>query len=223
MSVDRRALIPRPETELLVDLALEEIDKFLQKSGTAGQQPRSRTEGGPAAGMVRAPRVLDLGVGSGAIFFSLAVERPRIDLMGADLSEEVLELARENGRRLGVDTGGKLYRSDLFAGLEQNRKWDLVVCNPPYVGREELGGLEPEVRDWEPRDALVGGPTGREFPSRVLVETRARMHPGGALVMEIGAGQGELLAAAARSSGWKRAELRKDYTGVKRFLLAHVE
>jgi release factor glutamine methyltransferase len=129
LSVDRRALVPRPETEVVVDRCLALLDG------------RDR------------PRVLDVGTGSGAIALALADEHPGARVAGIDASEDALALARENAARTGLAV--ELSQHDLFAGLPGG-PWDLVVSNPPYVEPEELDRLEPEVRDWEPHAALVG-------------------------------------------------------------------
>jgi release factor glutamine methyltransferase len=129
LSVDPRALVPRPETEVVVERCLALL-----------------------AGRDR-PRVLDVGTGSGAIALALADEHPGARVAGIDASEGALALARENAERTGLDV--ELWQHDLFAGLPAGA-WDLVVSNPPYVEPEELDQLQPEVRDWEPHAALVG-------------------------------------------------------------------
>jgi release factor glutamine methyltransferase len=129
LKVDPRALVPRPETEVVVERCLALL-----------------------AGRDR-PRVLDVGTGSGAIALAIADEHPAARVVGVDASEAALALARENAARTGLEL--ELRRHDLFAGLPQG-PWELVVSNPPYVEPEELHRLEPEVRDWEPHAALVG-------------------------------------------------------------------
>jgi release factor glutamine methyltransferase len=129
LAVDRRALVPRPETETVVERCLVLL---------AGNEQ---------------PRVLDVGTGSGAIALALADELEGAAVLGVDASEEALSLARENASRTGLTI--ELRRHDLFEGLPEG-PWDLVVSNPPYVAPEDLGKLEAEVRDWEPHQALVG-------------------------------------------------------------------
>ena len=129
LSVDRRALVPRPETEVVVERALALL-----------------------AGRER-PRVLDVGTGSGAIALAIADEHPGARVVGVDASEDALALARENAARAGLEL--ELRRHDLFTGLPAG-PWDLVVSNPPYVEPGDLERLEPEVREWEPHAALVG-------------------------------------------------------------------
>ena len=132
---DSRALVPRPETEILVERCLE----LLRKS-VSGAEPQSPL------------RVLDVGTGTGAIALALADELDNVHVLAMDSSEEALELARENARRTGLDI--ELVHRDLRDGLPPG-PFDLVVSNPPYVRPDEFDSLEPEVRDWEPREALV--------------------------------------------------------------------
>ena len=172
LNVDRRALVPRPETEVVVARCLELL---------AGREQ---------------PRILDVGTGSGAIALALADEHPGSRVVGIDASVEALALAQENVARTGLAV--ELRQHDLFAGLPAG-PWDLVVSNPPYVAPDELGGLEPDVRDWEPREALVG--TGAT--EAVAAGALAVLEPGGALVLEVGDGTapsvGELLSGARLS------------------------
>lgn len=162
LTVDRRALIPRPETEILVERCLALIAKR------------------------DAPRVLDVGVGSGAIALAIADEHVGAHVTGVDVSPDALALARENAARTGIDL--EVLEHDLFNGLPAG-PWDLVVSNPPYVHAAELPGLAPEVADWEPRLALVAdGHTESIARSAVSV-----LQPGGALVLEAhGEGAGDV-------------------------------
>lgn len=128
LTVDRRALIPRPETEMLVERALKLIAPL------------------------EAPCVLDVGTGSGAVALAIADEHPGVRVTGVDVSREALSLAAENAERTGLTV--ELQHCDLFEGLPDG-PWDLVVSNPPYVERGDLASLEPEVREWEPHTALV--------------------------------------------------------------------
>jgi release factor glutamine methyltransferase len=182
LTVDRRALIPRPETEIVVERCLALLAD------------------------VEEPRALDVGTGTGAIALSLAHEHPGARVTAIDVSPDALALARENADRTGLAV--ELRRHDLFDGLPAG-PWDLVVSNPPYVASDELDGLAPEVRDWEPRQALVErGHTValvRDAP-RVLVD-------GGALVLEShGAGAGEV-AALFDAAGLRDVVVTSDLAG----------
>ena len=166
--VDPRVLIPRPETEALVDLALSILAN------------RSFGEEGCA--------VVDVGTGSGCIAISLAVLAPRARVYALDISSGALAVARANAQRHGVDQRMAFIQSDLLAPIRE--QVDLIVANPPYVAAEEWAALPIEVQAHEPRIALDGGARGLEIIRRLLSELRAHLHPGGAFLMEIGAEQG---------------------------------
>jgi release factor glutamine methyltransferase len=182
LSVDRRVLVPRPETEVVVERCLARI-----------------------AGLAEA-RVLDVGTGSGAIALAIADEHPGARVTGIDASTGALELAGANALRTNLAI--ELREWDFFAGLPQG-PWDLVVSNPPYVLPEEIGALEPEVRDWEPREALVGvGAT--EAVARGALEV---LRPGGAVVLEVAADDARRVAALLRRLGYADVTATCDLAG----------
>ena len=191
LDVDRRVLVPRPETELLVDRGLAVLD------GVAG------------------PAVLDVGTGSGAIALALASELPEARVAGCDVSGDALEVARANGERLGVEV--EWVASDILAGVE-GRRFHLVVSNPPYVAAGEIEALEPEVRDWEPRGATVAGETGLEAIERLVAQAPAALEPGGALVLEVGAGQAAAVAALLEGAGLAGVGRDPDHAGIERIV-----
>jgi release factor glutamine methyltransferase len=175
LKTDARALVPRPETEVVVERALALLD-----------------------GM-EAPRVLDVGVGSGAIALALKDERPDARVTGVDESEAALALALENAEQLGLEVDLRI------GGLEAAQDgWDLVVSNPPYV--DTLEGLQPELR-FEPEMALVGS----GLHERLAEEARTR-----ALVLEVGAGQAERVAAALEALGYRNVRITADLSGIAR-------
>jgi len=179
LRTDRRALVPRPETEVVVDRCLALLD------GSA------------------APRVIDVGTGTGAIALSLAHELPAATVVATDASADALALARENAGLLELAV--ELREGDLLAGA--TGPFDLVVSNPPYVDAAELGALEPEVRDWEPRAALVDdGQTAR------LVEA-ARDVLDGWLVLEIHAERASHVTALLESAGYRDVRVTSDLAG----------
>ena len=182
LAVDPRVLVPRPETEVVVDRCL------------------ARLAGSPR------PRVLDVGTGSGAIALAIADEHPDALVTGIDSSLDALEVARENAGRTGLAV--TLVHHDLFAGLPAG-PWDLVVSNPPYVAPDEIDALDPEVRDWEPRAALVGeGAT--EAIARSAPDV---LRPGGALVLEVADGDAAGVEALLRGRGYEGIRVTPDLAG----------
>ncbi len=187
LRTDRRALVPRPETEIVVERCLALL---------AG---------------VDQPRVLDVGVGSGAIALALADEHPSVHVLGVDVSAEALDLAGENAERTGLRARVTFERADVEAGLPRG-PFDLVVSNPPYVEAAELDGLEPEVRDWEPRAALVGPDT----TARVGSAAWHVLRPAGFLVLETHAAGARDVAALVRAEGYAAIRITSDLAGRER-------
>jgi release factor glutamine methyltransferase len=178
LKTDRRALVPRPETETVVERALALI------------------EGHPQ------PRVLDVGVGSGAIALAIADEHPGALVTGIDASPDALALAHENAGRLGLAV--ELRRGDIDAAAEG---WDLVVANPPYVHPSDWDALQPEIREWEPRVAFVG---------EHIHEELARVADTQALVVEVGDGAARAVAAAFADRGYGHIRITPDLSGRER-------
>ncbi|MBF0144244.1 MAG: peptide chain release factor N(5)-glutamine methyltransferase [Magnetococcales bacterium] len=183
-------LIPRPESEGVVEAVL---DRFGDRS--------------------LALSILDLGVGCGTLLLSLLSEYPEARGTGVDLAPEPLECCARNGRRLGVMGRMRLFAGDLTDPLEDGERFDVIVCNPPYVGADELAGLAPEVRDWEPRLALLGGDDGLAVIRRLLPRALGYLRAGGWLVVEIGAGQAEAVLALFREQGFDDVRVKNDYGG----------
>lgn len=186
--------------------------------------PRMETEllAGEAVRMVREnqglTKILDLGTGSGAIILSLAFElkkfkRP-LRFFASDISAPALRLAKKNARCLGLERKIDFRPGDLFAPFPK-QKFDLIVCNPPYIPENEIKKLMPEVREFEPRVALNGGRQGLELIEKILAQAPGRLAPNGWLLMEIGKGQAKRLAKT-RFQGFKAATFLKDYRGIDR-------
>lgn len=194
--VDPAVLIPRPDTETLVERALEVVP------------------------LGRAERVLDLCTGSGAIGLTVAAERPEVTVDLTDLSVEALNVARRNANNVGVADRVRTLQGDLFEPLDRSdhdTRYGLIVCNPPYVSEAEVESLSPEVRDYEPRAALVSGPTGFEFHARLLEGASRFLSPGGTLLIEVGAGQAQDVVAAFEAAPWTEvARWIDDLCGVAR-------
>jgi len=195
LKVDRRALIPRPETELLVELA--------------------------AAACATPPaRALDLGTGSGAIALALAQVFPAAAITAVECNEEALALARENAAATGLGERVSFVRSSWFEGLAADAQFELIIANPPYLSAEETAQTAPEVRNHEPNSALTSTECGLA-DLRVIVAAAPRfLAPGGVLALETGIAQHAELLQRARDAGFVRTESRPDLTGRDRFVLA---
>jgi release factor glutamine methyltransferase len=206
LMVDRRALIPRPETEQVVEVALGELDRWREK--TSGRAPAL---------------VADLGTGSGAIALSIAKERTWSRVWGTDCSAASLEVSRANLASLGRPaTRVRLAQGTWFEALPSDLRGCLamVVSNPPYVAEPEVPGLPEEVSAWEPLEALVAGPTGLEAIRAVLREAPLWLAPGGSAVLEIAPHQRQEAVVAARSAGFGAVEVAADLAGRARVLVA---
>ena len=191
---DKRALIPRPETEELVELLIGEC-----KSRDADL------------------RILDVGTGSGVIALSLAGALPKAEVHGVDISEEALALARENAVRVGLTDRVEFLRSDLMTSV--THVYDLIVANLPYVPTTERATLAREVLH-DPELAVFGGEKGDEIIRRLITQAPEHLTPGGLLALEIGIGQGDALSAIFAERNYHDISQRHDSAGVTRFLLA---
>jgi len=194
--VDRRVLIPRPETECLIEEAL-----------------RCR---GPDAGSLR---IIDIGTGSGAIGVVLARELPEARVIGTDISTAALSVARKNALAHGVEGRMEFPQGDLFAGAAGPFDW--IVSNPPYI-RDDVYPLLPRgIREFEPREALIAGPDGTAFHRRIIREGAGRLKGGGRIFLEIGEGQAEAVASLFREEGsYEEIRFRKDCGGMDRVAAA---
>jgi release factor glutamine methyltransferase len=190
LAVDRRALIPRPETEVVVERCLALL------------------------GDVDEPRVLDVGAGSGAIALAIADEHPGAHVVAVDRAEDALALARVNLDRTGVNERVELVHGHLLAGVEG--PFDLVVSNPPYVLPDEFESLQPEIRLYEPKDALVGEGVGEEIARRA----RDVLRPGGWIVLESADGGSEALLSALEGLGYEDVTATPDLAGRPRVVEA---
>lgn len=207
LMVDRRVLIPRPETEQVVTVALAELDRL-----------------GGAASPGKRFTAVDLGTGSGAIALSLAQERTGVDVWGIDSSPGALEVARANLAGLAgrAATRVRIERGDWWAGLPAALRGgvDLMVSNPPYICSAEMAGLDPVVRDWEPRAALEAGPEGTEAAAAILSGAGGWLAPEAAAVMEIAPHQAGAVVELAVAAGFAEVSVEADLAGRPRVLVA---
>jgi release factor glutamine methyltransferase len=198
--VTSAVLIPRPETELIVEAALQRF-------------PDDRA----------VLHIADIGTGSGCLAVTLAKERPAARVLATDISKAGFLVAQQNANRYGVEDRVVFAFGDLLAEVSQTtfNLFDLVVSNPPYVPDGARAALQPEVRDYEPANALFAGPDGLAVIRRMIPAAEARLKTGGSLIFEIGDGQdeavGELIAAAP---GLKMVALRNDLQGIPRTVVA---
>jgi len=208
LMVDRRVLIPRPETEVVVDVALSEL-ALVAPVGTDGAHPL----------------VVDLGTGSGAIALSIATERRDIEAWATDMSAEALAVASANLAGLGAQAVGRvrLAQGSWWSALPVELKGSvtLAVANPPYVAEGEVAELPEEVSCWEPRQALVAGPTGLEALEAIVSEAPAWLAGRSTLVAEIAPHQSSAAKNLALSAGFRDVFVRNDLAGRERVLVAH--
>ena len=192
-AIDKRAMVPRPETEKLVELLIAKCE-----SRNANL------------------KMVDVGTGSGVIGLSLAAKFPEAEVYAVDISEDALALARENTVRLGLERV-HFQKSDLLESLPE--RFDLIVANLPYISMQDRHLLAREVLH-DPEVALFGGPRGDELVRKLIEKTPSNLEPGGLLALEIGLGQAEGLSDFLRQKNFHDIESKKDYSGITRFLLA---
>lgn len=188
--VDRRVLIPRPDTETLVEVAL------------------ARTREAYMYG-----RALDLCTGSGCVAISLAKARPTWRVLGTDVSGDALAVARKNAERLSVSFNVGWLLGDLFQALDNNAKFDLIVSNPPYIPVEEVKELAPDIVNYEPHLALKGGGNGTEILERLIHEAPAHLNAGGTLAVEIAWNQAPQVSDLFEAAKFTNVRVNKDYGG----------
>ena len=195
--VDKRVLVPRPDTETLVDVALA----------------RTRE-------VSLSMRALDLCTGSGCVAITLARERPTSSVFAGDVSADALAVARGNALRLGAYNVA-LREGDLFGAVDPGRRFDLITANPPYIPSGDLPTLQADVRDHEPRLALDGGADGLALLRRVIEGAPAHLVPGGVVALEVGAGEAALVAELFRVAGaFSAIEVRRDGARIERVVSA---
>jgi release factor glutamine methyltransferase len=242
IAVNRHALVPRPETELLAESGWEFLTRL---SAESERRPPARREGGepqelavPEAG---APTALDFGTGSGCIAIALAAKCPSAIIMATDVSPDALALAGENAARNNVAGRVEFVQSDGFAALQNAGQasclssfekkiletggtpvlhFDLIISNPPYIPSAEIATLQPEVRDFDPRGALDGGVDGLDFYRKLAAEAKPFLKPGGKIMLEFGDGQADAIRTIFEAEKWIVEAVREDYSQRARILIA---
>jgi release factor glutamine methyltransferase len=200
-------LIPRPETELVVEAALSVVDRARR---TAGHD--------------ETPTIIDLCTGSGCIAISLARDLPAARIFASDASEQALTVARQNARKHSCSGRIRFLQGDLLEPFEQldlRGQIDVITANPPYIRTGDLPSLQPEVREFEPKIALTAGPDGSEIQQRIISQAPQFLRKHGALIMEMGDGQSEKIAGIIKKHGdFGTAEILKDLAGIDRVIVA---
>ena len=196
--VNRNVLIPRPETELLAEHALEIIDKNM-----------------------KGYEILDLCTGSGVLAVSIQKRFPFIKMSASDISTKALKVAGENALLNGVFEKISFFKSDLFKGIKKGKKFHMIISNPPYVPREEMKKLMDDVRLFEPKEALDGGREGLKFYKEIIKKAPDFLFPGGYLALEIGFGQADKIRNLFNENGkFDILRLVRDYAAIERVLIA---
>ena len=196
--IDERVMIPRPETELLVEKTLEVMKDL------------------PTA----TPKILDIGTGSGNIPIALAHFFPGARITSIDISQDALDVAQRNIERHGIRSVS-LHRADIFADILPGAAFDIVVSNPPYVSLEEFQDLQPEVRNFEPRCAITDDSDGLRIITRIIDVAAHHLVHGGFLLLETAHDQEKKVCALLGERGFSRVEVSKDYSGIPRIVKAH--
>jgi release factor glutamine methyltransferase len=198
LTVTPDVLVPRPETETLVEAALEEVDR----AGIRGEELR----------------LLDIGTGSGALALALLQELPNARVVATDRSRAAVSVARANAERLGLSSRCAFVVCDIADGLAGH--FDLIVSNPPYIPRAGIATLDPEVRDYDPRLALDGGADGLDAYRAIVAVAPKLMATGGRLILELGIGQADPVGNLTTTAGLQVTAIRPDLAGIPRALVA---
>jgi release factor glutamine methyltransferase len=191
---DKRALVPRPETEQLVELLISNLEPATMNS-----------------------RIVDVGTGSGVIGLTLAAQYPDAEIYAMDISEDALALARENAEQLGLAGRVRFLKNNLLENIQE--AFDVIITNLPYLAKQDRETLSREVLH-DPEVALFGGERGDELVRELMTQAPSRLRPGGVLAMEIGVGQGDTLVPVLRQKNYRDIWAQNDYSGVTRFLFA---
>jgi release factor glutamine methyltransferase len=222
MAVNRDVLVPRPETELLAEEAWEFLGCLEGKSVRPHSNPLPLPSE-KAAAPLEAPSVLDFGTGSGCLAIVIALKCPAVIVRALDVSEAAVEVARRNAARHGLAERIRFHTGDGFAALPGGLRFDLIVSNPPYIPSGEIPALPPEVRDYDPVQALDGGADGLAFYRRLAADARTWLRAGGRMMLELGHQQAGAVSELLTQHDWAVELVKKDYSGHDRILIARPE
>lgn len=222
--VSPAVLIPRPETEHVIEAVLSRVGRAHVGQGCVGRAPSPANQlqshidvGGTGVSPVESLDIVDVGTGSGCIALALAKELPDAKIHATDISPAALEIARANAARHQLESRIRFYETDLLQGLEKNA-FDFVVSNPPYVGESEEDSVQLEVRKFEPRTAVFAGRTGIDVIERLIPQSLDALKPGGWLIMEISG----TIASRTRKllARWNDVQITNDLQGIPRIASA---
>ena len=221
IKVGKGVLIPRPETELLAEEAIKTVTSY--ESGVRSQIP-------PAPPLLKGGggglSILDLCTGSGCLALALTKEFPHAKVYGTDISEDAVRCAKENAEINGVrDVNflqGNLFDPIAYLGTRYSLPvtFDLIISNPPYVKRNDIENLQPEIKGWEPIVALDGGEDGLNYYRAIIPESRSYLKESGYLMLELGINQADAVKEIAEGTGFKTISFKKDYAGIERIMIA---
>jgi release factor glutamine methyltransferase len=219
IAVNRAVLVPRPETELLAEKAVESLKStLLRQKQFGGQEVQSQKAEADIS--EHALNALDLGTGSGCLAIALAKNCDLARVVATDVSPEALECAKANALKNSVADRIEFRLGNSFQTLKAAERFDLIVSNPPYIPTSEIESLQSEVKDWEPRLALDGGPDGLDWYRRIASEAEAFLAPGGKVILEFGDGQSEAIRNVFENEKWIVEAIIEDYTRRPRIMAA---
>ena len=205
---DPRALIPRPETELLVQAVLDNVDAMSSSRSKPGKRDGD---------IASTSKIADVGTGTGCVALAILAELPNAEVTAIDISADALELARENAERLGLSKRFVAVQNDLLEGVEEGT-FDIIVANLPYIASEVCTELDTSVREHEPVSALDGGADGLDFIRRLTEQAVHVLKSGGQLYLEIGYDQGPAVQQILADHGFQNIEIKKDLAGLDRIV-----
>jgi len=243
IKVGKGVLIPRPETELLAEVAIRTIRNQLSNppslisnppsppfsKGGMGEFEKEGSKGGTNSSLVTrhsSLNILDLCTGSGCLALALAKEFHDARVYGTDISEVAIEYAEKNAEINGIKNvtflRGSLFEplGELFTVHHSLFTFDLIVSNPPYIKKGDIRTLQPEIKNWEPVEALDGGEDGLHYYRLIIPESRNYLKDGGCIILELGISQADEVSKVAEHAGFKDISFRKDYAGIERILIA---
>jgi len=200
-------LIPRPETELLVEEAL----KVLRSQKLPPHPPLAK--GGTEEGV----KILDLCTGSGCLALAIAKHLPESGVYGTDISKTTINYASENAEINDI-TNASFFKGSLFEPVVRFAPFDMIISNPPYIKSNDIAGLQPEIKNWEPRTALDGGDDGLRYYKEILSRAKRYLKPGGRIFLEVSERQADAVVMLAMNAGFRDVVVIKDYAGIERII-----